>query len=385
MKQGDRFFRCLALLMASFCLAWLGALGYSAWTDPLTVVTALKVETQVSADATGVIIRDEVLLSSPYAETVPLLAEGEKIGAGQTVALGFSEEIPTPQPEMRMAVEQRVLQLYSAVSGNPAEREKELRGMLLSLACQPLNGDTARLKGLVLGSTADQALLQKELETLRAFLAEWSGTDGGAALKAENSGWFSSYTDGYETVLTPQWLDTLTADLTVPESRPVKQSVYGKLVRSGTWYFAASLSRAQLAELREGSTVTVEFGRSLPEAVSMRIERVKVGSGDTGLLVLSCDRFPDRVTTLRLQSCTVVFRTYSGLRIPRAAVCHNDRGQAGVYVLEGAVARWKPVVILDTDENSCLAALDQTNTDFLWPGDEILLGNNLYDGKVVYP
>lgn len=385
MKQGDRFFRCLALLMALFCLAWLGALGYSAWTDPLTVVTALKVETQVSTDAAGVIIRDEVLLSSPYAETVLLLSEGEKTGAGQTVALGFSEGKPTPQPDTRMAAEQRVRQLFSAVSGNPAVREKELRGMLLSMARQPLNGETARLKGLVLGSTADQDLLQKELDTLRTFLSEWAGTDGGAALKAEESGWFSSYTDGYETVLTPQWLDSLTADLTVPDSQPVQQSVFGKLVRSGTWYFAVSLPRAQLMELREGGTVTVDFGRSLPETVSMRIERVKTGIGDTGLLVLSCDRFPDRVTTLRIQSCTVVFRTYSGLRIPRAAVCHNDRGQAGVYVLEGAAARWKPIVILDTDENSCLAALDQTDTNHLWPGDEILLGNNLYDGKVVYP
>jgi len=91
------------------------------------------------------------------------------------------------------------------------------------------------------------------------------------------------------------------------------------------------------------------------------------------------------VTALRHQTCTLILQTYSGLLVPRAAVCHNRNGQAGVYVLEGAFARWKPVEILYTEENTCVAELDRTDTDNLWPGDEILLGYNLYDGKVVYP
>lgn len=111
----------------------------------------------------------------------------------------------------------------------------------------------------------------------------------------------------------------------------------------------------------------------------------RAGNGETSLLVLSGDSHLPSVTLLRRQACTLIFETYSGLRVPKEALHVDEEGNTGVYILEGAVARWKPVEILYASSDDYVAALDQSSTDTLWPGDEILLGSNLYDGKVVYP
>ena len=89
------------------------------------------------------------------------------------------------------------------------------------------------------------------------------------------------------------------------------------------------------------------------------------------------------MTLLRRQACTLTFRSYAGLRVPKEALCTGADGTAGVYVREGAVARFKAVDVLYESEDGYVAALDQTSTENLWPGDEILIGSNYYDGKVV--
>ena len=62
----------------------------------------------------------------------------------------------------------------------------------------------------------------------------------------------------------------------------------------------------------------------------------------------------------------------------------DEKGQPGVYVLEGASAKWKPITILHDNGESYVVKLDKTSTDNLWPGDEVIVNaKNLYDGKVV--
>ena len=89
------------------------------------------------------------------------------------------------------------------------------------------------------------------------------------------------------------------------------------------------------------------------------------------------------MTLLRQQSAEIVFTSYSGLRVPKSAV-RVENGQTGVYILEGTLAKWKPITILHDTGESYVAALDTSSTDNLWPGDELIINaKNLYDGKVV--
>ena len=90
------------------------------------------------------------------------------------------------------------------------------------------------------------------------------------------------------------------------------------------------------------------------------------------------------VTLLRQQTADVVFTAYSGLRVPKEAVRVDESGQPGVYVREGAAAKWKPISILHDNGESYVVEYDRGSTANLWPGDEVIVtAKNLYDGKVV--
>ena len=137
------------------------------------------------------------------------------------------------------------------------------------------------------------------------------------------------------------------------------------------------------AGLAAGDTVRLSFPRDAFEDADMEILRIGPGEGGRSLLVLGCGSRLGDVTLLRRQACTLTFRSYAGLRVPKEALCTGADGTVGVYVREGAVARFKAVDVLYESEDGYVAALDQTSTENLWPGDEILIGSNYYDGKVV--
>ena len=116
----------------------------------------------------------------------------------------------------------------------------------------------------------------------------------------------------------------------------------------------------------------------------MTVDRISDNQAGFRLLVLSCDRYMQSVTLLRQQSADVIFASYAGLRVPKAAVHVDKNSQAGVYVLEGATAVWKDISILHDNGESYVVELDRTSTANLWPGDEVIVSaRNLYDGKVV--
>ena len=101
------------------------------------------------------------------------------------------------------------------------------------------------------------------------------------------------------------------------------------------------------------------------------------------MLVLSCEKMLQNVTALRKQTVDIVFDTYKGLRVPKAAIYYID-GETGVYILESARADWKEVEIVYEYGNDYLVKWDDSDTDNLWPKDEIILtSEDIKDGKVM--
>ena len=157
----------------------------------------------------------------------------------------------------------------------------------------------------------------------------------------------------------------------------------GRLITSATWYYACVVPANELSGVEEGDRATLTFARDYYQPVSMRVARLSGNEAGSRLLILSSDRALQNVTLLRQQSAEIVFASYSGLRVPKSAV-RVENSQTGVYILEGTLAKWKPITILHDTGESYVAALDTSSTDNLWPGDELIINaKNLYDGKVV--
>ena len=134
--------------------------------------------------------------------------------------------------------------------------------------------------------------------------------------------------------------------------------------------------------MEEGDSLTLLLDGS--RELEMTVTRAVKGE-EQGLLVLTSRDRLDWVSAGRRMEADLIFRSYSGLRVPKEAVCYdNEKGVAGVYVLVGGKARWKTVELLYDLGDAYIARLDQSSTSNLWPQDEILLETQgLYDGKVV--
>ena len=401
MKQGKSYFTVILWILLAAIAAYFGYNVVSSLYAPLMTATVTPYEAGAGYYASGFVVREEELLYSQYGTTVLNCAEGAHVAANDTVATGYrSEDAKTRQTridELSGQIEQ-LQYAWSAVSSvyDQAALDADIAGDLAQLsrylALRDMNSVSdlsPELKGLILrrtGSDSDSGSLQARISTLQAELETLEAQSAGdtSAILAGKAGTFSAAVDGYESVLTPERLMEMTvAEFESVQPDETDANAIGRLVTSATWYYACVVPASELSGVEEGNRATLTFAREYYQPVTMRVARLGGNEAGSRLLVLSSDRALQNVTLLRQQSAEIVFTSYSGLRVPKSAV-RVENGQTGVYILEGTLAKWKPIAILHDTGESYVVTLDTSSTNNLWPGDELIINaKNLYDGKVV--
>ena len=401
MKQGKSYFTVILWILLAAIAAYFGYNVVSSLYAPLMTATVTPYEAGAGYYASGFVVREEELLYSQYGTTVLNCAEGAHVAANDTVATGYrSEDAKTRQTridELSGQIEQ-LQYAWSAVSSvyDQAALDADIAGDLAQLsrylALRDMNSVSdlsPELKGLILrrtGSDSDSGSLQARISTLQAELETLEAQSAGdtSAILAGKAGTFSAAVDGYESVLTPERLMEMTvAEFESVQPDETDANAIGRLVTSATWYYACVVPASELSGVEEGNRATLTFARDYSQPVTMRVARLGGNEAGSRLLVLSSDRALQNVTLLRQQSAEIVFTSYSGLRVPKSAV-RVENGQTGVYILEGTLAKWKPITILHDTGESYVVTLDTSSTNNLWPGDELIINaKNLYDGKVV--
>lgn len=402
MKQGRHYTNLILWILLAAIVVYFGYSVISSLYEPLTTVTAVEYEAGAGYYTTGFVVRDEAVIQSGYGITVLSAAEGEHVSSGASIATGYltdgAQQRQSRIAELRSQLEQLSFAYqYSANAADPAALDGEIKTSLAAMSRYIGRRDmnsaadlSPELKGLVLRRSSDDTdpdalqlqidALQQELDSLLS-----QAENDTKAVRVSAAGYFSGVVDGYETVLTPDKLDTLSVpDYQSLQPAAVADGAIGKLIHGDTWYYVTAVPADEARDVKAGDSVQVTFARDFYEKIDMRVERVGASEAGLRMLVLSCSRYMQNVTLLREQSADVIFASYPGLRVPKDAVRVDENGQPGVYVLESAVARWKPITILHDNGESYVVELDKTKTTNLWPGDEVIVNaKNLYDGKVV--
>lgn len=402
MKQGKLYTKFILWLFLAAVVCYFGYYVFSAIYAPLTTVTAIEYEAGAGAYTTGYVVRQEEPILSTYEITTLLVAEGERVRAGQAIATGYRDEDAQNRQSQIDELEHQLEQLeyagaYSSDASDQAQLDSEIQSTLVNMskyiARRDMNsiGDhSASLKGLIIrrtSSTEDNeamderiAQLSEELEQLRSDSSADTRT-----MASTGAGYFSGSVDGYEKVLTPLVLDTITAqELDGLEPGQISENAVGKLITSSTWYYATTVDADLLQGVSIGDQLSVSFSALNQEQLTMSVYRLGEESQGQRLLILSCDRYLQDVTLLRAQSADVIFSSYTGLRVPKDALRVTEDQRTGVYVVEGNNAAWKYVNLLYDNGESYVVELDKSSTENLWPGDEIIVGaKDLYNGKVV--
>ena len=225
---------------------------------------------------------------------------------------------------------------------------------------------------------------------------------------APQAGLYSAVVDGYEAVLTPESLETLTPgklDRLEPDEAARSASSVGKLVLGDTWYYAANLDEGEAALLQDGTGLKLRFAKGVSQDLDVELVFVSEPEGGRVTAVFRGDTYLSELTLLRQQSAKVIRRTTEGIRVPIESVRLREEtvtgedgtettvSQTGVYCVVGMEARFKPVDVLYSGEEFALvrstldraedvtAAQEQIR---IRPGDQVIVtAYDLYDGKVL--
>ena len=272
-----------------------------------------------------------------------------------------------------------------------ADQVKEGKGSALASAA-----DSLRTLSLRRGAgdaepseiESERSRLISERDSLQQQLAGRS-----IQLTAPSSGYFSEVVDGYETVLTLDALDALTLDrfhsLTADDSRQGAASgTLGKIIRGFSWYLAAEVPVEQADRLTIGQALRVNFTQASMESPVTVYSVIKERNSETALIVLEGTEFNGEMVSLRQQPVEIILASYTGLRVPKAAirmVDDKDGGQTtGVYILSGSIQKEKIINKLFETDDYYVVEQSATNFNMLVEQDQIVVrGKNLQNNMVV--
>lgn len=389
------------VLFAGALLIWVASGLVTGLDRPIETTLAVEYTAHASVQAEGYILRQESPITSPCAINSLSLDEGQKVSAGEVVAVGYTSQNAQSTQDRIRELEDKLQQLLYAVNLDDSYAQATLDGdiasKIVSFSTAVKKGDLAdaaetapALKGLVLRrfcEEGDLLAIRQEAESLQSEITRLQVEllGGVEYIRVSTSGYFSGQVDGFEALLTPQSATALSVsqiEALTPQS--VASNVVGKNIVGDLWYYLCIVDAKTAQSIRLGDRVTVSLAGKTVQNMEMTLCHLSQEEDGRCALLLSCDRYMQNITALRQKRAEVIFATYTGLRVPKAAVRVDADGTVGVYVLEGAHANWKPVTLLYDNGESYVVALDKSSVGNLWPGDEVIVtAEELYDGKVV--
>ena len=403
MKASTPIFKILSVALLAAVVVYFVVQGYRYISDPINTTLAYTSTEEITVEVNGYLVRDEETFHSGAGTLSHALSEGERVGRNQTMATAYPDSGALTRVErleqLELRLEQLSFSLISYLDPDAALKlDSSINADILALRQSVAGGEysgadeeLSALKSAILKrdfSSASQEEIEADIKTTEQEIAELKGSLNGTAITAPEGGIYSAACDGYETVLT---LDFLQDDLTPSKLSNVKptgsdSANVGKLIYGDTWYYAANITEAQAEQLSGRSTVTLRFAKGLNTELRMTIDSISRSENGQRTLVLRSEKYLAQTTLMRHQAATLVLRTYEGLRLPANALRVSDEGVTGVYCLLGVRAKFKPVAVIYQGDGYALveAASAQEDSSMLRQGDQVIVTTAaLYDGKVI--
>ena len=201
-------------------------------------------------------------------------------------------------------------------------------------------------------------------------------------------GYFARMTDGYESVLTPDSIETMTVEQIrnfSQEKVVFDNSTLGKIVTDHHWYYAAVLPKSDSEKFIVGDTVYLNFNMYNITQIPFTVEEVRTDDSDPDncMVLMSTSHMVPELLMVRNPSVQIDFTSYTGLRIPAKAKRYEGQ-QVGVYVLDSDVVRFKTINIIYENSEFILCGANSDLERPLEIYDQVIVeGTDLSDGKPV--
>lgn len=376
-------------------------------TELSTFAAGVTTETTVLHE-NGYIFRDETVLTSHYTGLVSYEAEsGRKVGQGQTLATVYAEGGYLEKEQLRY-LDHRIEILEESYGsglstldmGEVKEDVSESYGTIVKILASGDVGGLSyeadrflvllnQMNGLSLGDDDQGLQTWNQLSALREELLQNSG--GSQTYAAEQSGYFYSEADGYESYFTLQAAEELTGDsfyqLITREPEAISEGTYGKISYSSEWILVLPIDLADQKYFEAGQTYSGTFEKNNQTELPLTLEKIiEAPEHGSALLLFKTDRLPDQFSFDRCQNVRLEVAQISGIYVPKN-VAERREGFRGVYVLRGSVVyfRYIDVVYEGSDYYLVKEGIeDDGERTYLKVNDQIILnGKNLFDGRIM--
>lgn len=418
MKQGKSVITFVMVAIAAALCVYFGYHVFNTFNDPYQTTTAYQYTVNDSVKADGLLVRQELVLTSSGGIVDVTRGEGEKVGVGQTVAMVYRDsQAQADQAELDgLALEIELLEhavTDSASVESAARLDEDILQSMVALRSSAALDDYSDLeeqvkdakgnvlkRGYTYGDGASAAELSARLKELKSQYTALKQQTASATKRvtASKAGIFSTLVDGYESSLTPEEAMQLTPTTLrqVMNTNGAAEGI-GKLITSDRWYFAAVLPAETAERLKVGAEITLRFTGDFTQDVLMEVEAVSAAEGDEVVMVFSSDRYLSQTTLLRQQTAELIFESWAGLRVPKGAVhmvksTYEDEetgevtetSRLGVYVLVAGRAEFKPLEMVTEGSDYYVVKATSTGSKALRAGDEIIIeAVGLYDGQLL--
>ena len=402
-KRSSPLLKVLPIAVLAAVLLYFAAQVYNYFADPLTITMVYESQAEDTLSMDGWLVRTEEPLPGQSGTVSRAVQEGQRVAAGETVATVYSDDSALQTVSRIETLELQLQQLEFALTSylDPDAALKldtsitddilALRQTLTQGDYASAESDLATLKAAVLkrdyGAYESQEAIQSQVKTVESELTQLRASLSGAGtVRAKASGTYSAVCDGYESVLTEEFLKDVTPSRLKSLKAGTAESNVGKLIYGDTWYYAVTLPADQAAELKPMGRVSVRLAKGFDQSIRMTVESVSREENGEAVVVLSSTRYLAQTTLLRHQAADAVLHTYQGLRVPANALRVSEDGTTGVYCVDGENASFRPVTLVYQGAGYALVtpADGVADTRTLRAGDQVIAtSGELHDGKVI--
>lgn len=381
---------------------------YSALNVDVETITAVKSTVYEAIDAQALVIRDEHTVSgSSSGVTVASVNNGEKVKAGGNIAMVFSSEEDATKYSSAQELQSQLSyyeELETQASGTVTDVEQidsdilsDVNNYIRAVGngrydslleySDDLNERFIR-RQLTIGEKIDFSHVKSDIKNQldEINVSTCSPVD---YLTTEESGIFSSYTDGFESIVdyskaTEIDAATLKSCIEKVSESENDSSSFGKLITSYEWYFCCVVPSEDTAKISDGDTLNVTL-KSSDDILKCQV----ITGADPDLnteetvLVLRCSDMNGRIASMRLEDIEIRYSEYEGFKIPASAVHVDDNGEKFVYALISNTVEKRSGEIIYSTKDYVVFGYDAQNSDSIRYYDQIITkGTDLHDGKV---
>ena len=381
---------------------------YKATHVDVETITAVTSTVYDTIEAKALVIRDEhIVNSNSGAVTVACVDDGAKVKVNGNIAMEFSGEDNAKNYSDLKALHNQLdyyIELESKTAGLATDIEtldRDIINDINSYVRSASSGSVERLseytddlndkltrRQIIIGQEIDFSSVKSDLQgKINAIDANACKPTG--YLTTDQSGVFSSYTDGLETAF--NYKDVLKLDAAalqsyIEQAENAQKSTqsFGKLITTYEWYFCAVVDADDVKGIKNGSTLDVAIKDS-DKVIKCQVAagaEPELGAEQT-VLILQSSQLDADITSMRLEDIEIRYNSYSGFKVPSSAIHVDEEGKKCVYALVANQVSQREGEIIYSTKDYSVFAYDPNNSKSIRFYDQIITkGKDLHDGKV---